>query len=243
MTYTCATLEVAEHPILFNEPMSAAARAGHKSQTRRIAIPKRSYIDFIGGGPKAGPDWNDPSCWGFEDPNTGIWWALRGNEECRQIPCPYGNVGDHLWVRETYVAYGRWETRFSAKKERDEWHFVDMTLETGREYRFGGDLPNAARGSVTPAWWRRPSIFMPRAASRTLLEVTGVRAERLQAISWDNAIAEGIPDPRRAVLRVDPVDGCIAQFRQLWDGLNAARGHGWDANPWVWAIEFRRVES
>ena len=84
---------------------------------------------------------------------------------------------------------------------------------------------------------------MPRWASRITLEITGVRAERLQSIEWDEAIAEGIPDPRRAARRIDPVEGTVAQFRQLWDGLNAARGHGWEANPWVWVVEFRRIES
>ncbi|MCW3583979.1 hypothetical protein [Burkholderia cenocepacia] len=235
-----------EHPILFNEPMSTAARSGQKSQTRRVAIPKRSYIDFIGGGPKGGPDWNDPSCWGFEDLNTGIWWALHGNEECRQIPCPYGNVGDRLWVRETYVAFGRWETRFSVKKGRDEWHFVDLTLETGREYRFGGDLPNAKRGSATPAWWRRPSIFMPRAASRTLLEVTGVRVERLQGISEADARTEGVTIEDRHTVGYcagEHLPPSIRAFRELWDGLNAEAGHGWDTNPWLWVIEFRRIEK
>ncbi|MGU2444377.1 hypothetical protein ACTXHA_28590 [Burkholderia cenocepacia] len=204
-----------EHPILFNEPMSAAARAGRKSQTRRvvsgIALNWLESVNF-----------------------TPEYVALPSNHFS-----PYGYAGDRLWVRETHIAYGRWETRYSAKKGRDEWHFVDMTLETGREYRFGGDLPNAARGSATPTWWRRPSIFMPRAASRTLLEVTGVRVERLQSITDDDAVAEGILPPGMECIIGTPRDG----FRNLWDSLNAAHGHGWDTNPWVWVVEFRRIAS
>ncbi|MBU9220136.1 hypothetical protein [Burkholderia multivorans] len=93
-----------ELPILFSGPMVRAILEGRKTQTQRIAIPKRSCIDFIGGGPKDGPDWNDPACWGFEDANTGIWWALRGDNQCRQLPCPHGEPGDRLWVRETCSA-------------------------------------------------------------------------------------------------------------------------------------------
>ncbi|MBJ9669001.1 hypothetical protein I5693_15745 [Burkholderia cenocepacia] len=220
-----------EHPILFNEPMSAAVRAGRKSQTRRVMTPQPFFDDrgllWWHWSKHAGSAWDQP----IGAPSEA--WLAR---------CPYGVPGERLWVRETHIAYGRWETRFSEKKGRDEWHFIDMTLETGREYRFDGAVSNAARGGVLPAWWRRPSIFMPRAAARTLLEVTGVRVERLQTIEWDEAIAEGISDPRRAARRVDPVDGTVAQFRQLWDGLNAARGHGWDTNPWVWVVAFRRIE-
>ncbi|KVP76877.1 hypothetical protein WJ94_15800 [Burkholderia ubonensis] len=204
-----------ERPILFSGPMVRAILDGRKTQTRRVL--NKHMVAFI-------------DTYEFD---------IR-----HLIPqCPYGRVGDHLWVRELYVAFGRWETRFSEKKGRDEWHFVDMTLDTGREYRFDGALPNSARGGVTPTWWKRPSIFMPRAAARTLLEVTGVRVERLQAITWQDAIAEGIHDPRRAARRVDPVEGTVAQFRHLWDNLNAERGHGWAANPWVWVIEFRRIEQ
>lgn len=224
-----------EHPILFNEPMSAAARAGRKSQTRRVVNWRtvRPGLNLQFSGLTASAVGN---AWVLESPTRASYeWR------CAPTRCPYGVPGDRLWVRETHIAYGRWETRYSAKKERDEWHFVDMTLETGREYRFDGAVPNAARGGATPAWWRRPSIFMPRAAARTLLEVTGVRVERLQSIEWDEAIAEGIPDPRRAARRVDPVEGTVAQFRQLWNSLNAARGYDWDTNPWVWVVEFKRI--
>ncbi|MCA8120494.1 hypothetical protein LGN07_17365 [Burkholderia cepacia] len=216
-----------EHPILFNEPMSAAARARRKTQTRRPVRPQ----------PEVSPQGNLMGEW-LRRPLDGL---LLPKLQDIAIHCPYGAPGDRLWVRETHIAYGRWETRYSAKKKRDERHFIDMTLETGREYRFDDAVPNARRGGVLPAWWRRPSIFMPRAAARTLLEVSGVRVERLQSIEWDEAIAEGIPDPRRAARRVDPVEGTVAQFRQLWDSLNAARGYDWNTNPWVWVVEFNRM--
>ncbi|HDR9026898.1 TPA: hypothetical protein QDB14_001068 [Burkholderia vietnamiensis] len=216
-----------EHPILFSGPMVRAILEGRKTQTRRVAIPKRSYVDFIGGGPKDGPDWNDPTCWGFEDLNTGVWWTLRGNEECRQLPCPHGTVGDRLWVRETWA-------QPAALDPGPTVYRADYPACVPKEFE---NVPDAS--AIT---WK-PSIHMPRAMSRITLGITGVRVERLQAIQWDAAIAEGIKDPRRAASRIDPIDGVVAQFRQLWDGLNAARGHGWDANPWVWVIEFRRVEQ
>ncbi|RRA01866.1 hypothetical protein DF054_22595 [Burkholderia cepacia] len=231
-----------EHPILFNEPMSAAARAGTKSQTRRVVNWRtvRPGLNLQFSGLTASAVGN---AWVLESPT-------RASHEWRCAPtrCPYGVPGDQLWVRETHIAYGRWETRYSPKKERDECHFIDMTLETGREYRFGGDLPNAARGSVTPAWWRRPSIFMPRAAARTLLEVTGVRVERLRHISESDARAEGVMIEERHKIgyclggdRAADRPPSIRAFRELWDGLNAAAGHGWDANPWVWVVEFKRL--
>ncbi|MDN7488531.1 hypothetical protein QZM35_12555 [Burkholderia sp. AU45274] len=229
-----------EHPILFNEPMSAAARAGRKSQTRRVVNWRtvRPGLNLQFSGLTASAVGN---AWVLESPT-------RASHEWRCAPtrCPYGVPVDHLWVRETYVAFGRWETRFSAKKGRDEWHFVDMTLETGREYRFGGDLPNAARGGATPAWWRRPSIFMPRAAARTLLEVTGVRVERLRSISDADAHAEGVTiedHHLRGYCAGAYRPPSIRAFHDLWDSLNAARGYGWDTNPWVWVVAFRRIES
>ena len=146
-----------------------------------------------------------------------------------------GQPGDRLWVRETFYAWGRWERQFSAKKNRDEWHFADMTLESGKQYRYAvghcGDNGPRQRGSVTPQWWKRPAIHMPRWASRITLEVTGVRVERLQDISSADCWAEGIqhsPD-------VDPYH----EFADLWSSVYGAES--WEANPWVWVVEFRRL--
>ncbi|WP_231907916.1 hypothetical protein [Cupriavidus sp. USMAHM13] len=93
-----------ERPILFSGAMVRAILDGRKTQTRRVATRKRGWpIHFVGGGPVGGPDWNDPSCWGFEDPDTTTWWLLKsdGDGSC-QIPSPYGQAGDRLWVRETW---------------------------------------------------------------------------------------------------------------------------------------------
>jgi hypothetical protein len=154
---------------------------------------------------------------------------------------------DAWTVRETFYAFGRWETRFSQKKGRDEWHFVDMTLECGHSYCYDADQSNPVpmRGrrdaGVTPGWWKRPAIFMPRAASRISLEITGVRVERLQAISEKDAQAEGC---KAACPTMDesyaPIYTYQEGFAQLWESIN---GKGsWEASPFVWAVEFKRIQ-
>ena len=219
-----------ERPILFSGPMVRAILEGRKTQTRRIAVTKRSGIDFIGGGPKDGPDWNDPACWGFEDGNTGLWWALRGDEQCNQLPCPYGSIGDRLWVRETHLA----------------WWKLDEANPDGPRV-FSHVAAYAADGyELEPGEKWIPSIHMLRAASRITLEITGVRAERLQSISESDARAEGVTiadHHMRGYCAGAYRTPSIRAFHDLWDSLNAARGHGWDANQWVWVVEFRRIES
>jgi hypothetical protein len=213
-----------ERPILFSAPMVRAILAGTKTQTRRVVR----------------------DCWGVSDgvPYTAApaGLACTGKAEIR---CPHGTTGTKLWVRETFFAFGRWETRFSEKKGRDEWHFVDMTLESGHAYSYAADggQPVPMRGKrdagVTPGWWKRPAIFMPRAASRITLEITEVRVERLQAISEEDLAAEGIQELIDAGVDHDgtPLD----TYRVLWEGLNG-RG-SWDANPHVWCISFKRVDG
>lgn len=228
-----------ESPILFSAPMVRAILDGRKTQTRRVAQfkPREEGLNLSFSGLVA-------------DSYGGRNWMLYSqggsgwNERTHPLQSPYGVAGDRLWVKETFVAYGRWGTRFNEKKGRDEWHFVDMTLETGREYRFGADLRNARRDSVTPTWWRRPSIFMPRVASRITLEVTGVRIERLQSISEADARAEGVAVEERHTTGYcagEYLPPSIRAYRELWDSLNAERGFGWDTNPWVWVVEFRRL--
>ncbi|ERJ35894.1 Phage-related protein [Burkholderia sp. AU4i] len=210
-----------ERPILFSGPMVRAIIEGRKTQTRR---PVKSQ-------PPA--ETRDVFTFHHPDPRTHFWAFDGGSLLDWAQPCPYGEVGDHLYVRET------WQHSNHPLGPYDG----DCLVFYRADYL---DDPHGPDGEKSPEGkyrdWR-PSIHMPRAASRITLEITGVCAERLQCIEWDEAIAEGIPDPRRAARRVDPVVGTVAQFRKLWDGLNAARGHGWDANPWVWVVEFRRIES
>lgn len=129
--------------------------------------------------------------------------------------CPYGQPGDRLWVRETWAAP----------------HSCDhlKPSEVGPEWR---RIHYAATESL--GWLiKRPSIFMPRWASRITLEITGVRVERLQAISEADAKAEGS----------SLVSGSYSHrgwFRELWGEINGPGS--WEVNPWVWVVEFRRLE-
>lgn len=221
-------------PILFSGAMVPPVLAGSKTQTRRAVNPQPQVH-------KSG--WLEGE-W-LSKPFGGL--ALPMLQDITMY-CPYGAPGDHLWVKETFYAWGRWETRFSAKKGRDEWHFVDMTLECGHRYHYAVDdekliVGAKGRGGVTPMWWKRPAIFMPRAASRITLEVTEVRVERLQDISEADALAEGAPPSHPSIDRVSREFGhkdfTRSWYAQLWDEINGPGS--WDANPWVWCVSFGRV--
>lgn len=200
---------VKERGILFSGPMVRALLDGAKSQTRRALRPQ----------PEA-------EAKGEADGAPGM---ARNR---------FGLPGDRLWVRETYFAFGHWETRPRAGKAGDEWYFVDQTHPSGQHYRYALDEPGGAdplAGRVAgdlPRWHRRPALFMPRVASRILLEIVGVRIERLRAIGAEDALAEGI-----GLLGAggDPV----LAYREVWERINGAGS--WEADPWVWAVEFRRL--
>ncbi|WP_332688274.1 hypothetical protein [Devosia sp.] len=237
-----------ELPILFSAPMVRAILDGRKTVTRRVV--KGDQI------PKEDPAETDPSLrWtavGQHDSRYGF--VVNGDtaEQCalelaRCGRCPYGKPGGRLWVRETIYAWGRWETRYSEKKGRDEWHFIDMTLECGKQYRYPASMIGAngtrQRGCVTPQWWKRPAIHAPRAASRILLEITAVRVERLQDISEEQAEAEGVHRAMRMWFATDDGGPSFTwpqhAFEHLWRKINGAES--WEANPWVCAVDFKRI--
>jgi hypothetical protein len=212
-----------------NGAMARATLAGAKSQTRRVVKqldPREGAVTKDSNGQSMA------ACWAYGGP---------------VIDCPYGVPGQRLWVRETFFAYGRWVTRYSEKKKRDEWHFIDMTVECDRAYQYDADAPDLplakGRGGALPGWRRRPAIFMPRAASRILLEIVSVRVERLNDISDADIIAEGIPLDTMRVNHNCKGDGfnshLRADWRRLWEAINGAGS--WAANPWVWVVEFKRV--
>jgi len=233
-----------EKPILFSAPMVRAILDGRKTQTRRIAKIK----DIIGH-----PQFELLKIVTLENGRQG--WLNSQSDHPNHITtlCPYGQPGEsRLWVRETFFAWGRWETRFSEKKGRDEWHFIDMTMDCDKDYLYSADGVSDTqsfakrRSSVTPMYWKRPAIFMPRWASRILLEVTGVRVERLKDISEADARAEGVSASGWSPSYSNPDNaGCdesisaADNFAELWESINGAGS--WDANPFCWVINFKRV--
>lgn len=146
------------------------------------------------------------------------------------IKCPYGQPGDRLWVRETFrlqnfsCDYGHWSA--------DICYRVDESIS---EHRALFVSENERIG------WR-PSIHMPRWASRITLEVTGVRVERVNDISLADVLKEGIGLIKDEYGFAD-TRATLDSFQTLWDKINAKRGYSWDSNPWVWVGEFKQVAA
>jgi len=235
-------------PILFSAPMVRALLADTKTQTRRVFKVPKGLAWYTSGA--------------LRGEETGDLHDIAGPSWCSidELSCPYGQPGDRLWVRETYFAWGRWETRYSVKKGRDEWHFLDMTTECGQLYLYQADGISDTQAFIKrrsdqgPMYWKRPAIFMPRAASRITLEITGVRVERLQDISEADAMAEGIFPHLRGGwhwLKHDPSNlddwnqlgfkTAALAYQALWEPINGAGSV--EANPWVWVVEFKRLEQ
>jgi len=203
--------------------MVRAILAGTKTQTRRIA----KYTAALG----------DPEDWTpGEDP-------LRfGGVDA----CPYGQPGDRLWVRETWQAIRAWDDG-----EVEEVHPVPKGRRGGIAVVYSASDEQAGWHRDDRGFsWRSP-IFMPRWASRITLEVTGVRVQRLQDISEDDAKAEGLtghdPDPADQGGTIYAWHGLssapcpLAHFRCLWEQIHGV--DSWSANPWVWVIEFSPIKE
>lgn len=208
-----------ERPILFNGDMVRAILEGRKTVTRRLVDPQ----------PPVGHQWHG---WIVESSNRkdegkASWAACEGSlaHDAHRVHCPFGRPGDRLWVRETFVGG-----------------------QNGTAIRYRATEPDWPAGQGTHWPWR-PSIHMPRWASRILLEVTAVRVERLQDITEEQAQAEGADPIHLDGLTAsditaldlewaDPATPYRNGFRRLWESL----GGDWDANPWVWVIEFKRAE-
>jgi hypothetical protein len=247
---------VRERPILFSGPMVRAILDGKKTQTRRVVNPQPVLnLDTDDVAEIGSPE---SLVLGYFSGSTPYRWSAKdGSPE--ETPCPYGIPSDRLWVRETW-ATGKALDGKSPKK------IATSCLDAGYAkpwapiwYEADGSRPdNETANTFEGKGKSRPSIFMPRWASRILLDVVDVRVERLNDISEMDARAEGIsqvtfiPDdgfPPSLGYMVGKDDGksplhtsAKECFKKLWDDINGERAP-WSSNPWVWVVTFKRVEE
>ena len=208
-----------ERPILYSAPMVVAILEGRKSQTRRV-------IKNIGIAP-------------------GIGEIYKGSDDSREWvkECPYGIVGNRLWVRESWRVSSAYDDISPNQLPRD------ISVEYPATCHIDKLLGR-----------KRPSIHMPRSLSRILTEITGIRVQRLQDITPEEAKAEGLKgiskDGRTVKFGIPDLDGYpgtdnhgwpwhewefdpVMAYKRLWEKINSKGS--WDKNPWVWVVEFERI--
>jgi len=203
-----------EHPILFSTDMVKAILEGRKTMTRRVIKPQPTDAGLEFATACEG----EFSAW--QDDGLNLDEHSEDGGPCQRI-CPYGQVGDRLWVRETFVL-----TNYQTPVYRADFKDVN-----------GYYWSSIASDPKDVKW--KPSIYMPRWASRINLEITEIRVERVQEISEEGAKAEGIE-------ALKPSMCCYTNrycFEVLWESINAKRGYSWEANPWVWCISFKRTDE
>lgn len=208
-----------EIPLLFSAPMVRATLEGRKDVTRRLAT-----MRVCGGRKILVPHTDD------------LEWAESVADK------PYGGPGDAIWGREAW----------RVARQHDGTRPRDLPYDRGLTtfYEAGGSRGRADVGGPyvndytypqggMPDWVGklRPSIHMPRAAARIVRQIISVRLEHLHDITPHECRREGVTTPLRSE------QAFIDAFQELWDGLNAARGAGWDTNPLVWRIEYERVNE
>ena len=241
-------------PIIMSGNHPKLVMDGIKTQTRRT-----SGLNEINKNPD---NWRvttttlDPGIFTFYD------WKQRSRPdvEIKKIKCPYGQVGSRLWVRETHYRYGRYAKNGFTKTGKQAWKFIGTTdqvryMDNPPEKLWAGWTREQLSSKAYSDWYKRPSIHMPRWASRITLEITEVRVERVQEITWDDTHKEGIlrfdrdnPDPsngggmgyNRGAEGLPERYESITAFMDLWDSLNAK--YGWEVNPFVWVISFKKED-
>lgn len=227
-----------ERPILFSGPMVRAILDGRKTQTRRIVKPQPA------GGCRYEINGNhDKACHISRADGRYSFVPVHAKTASHLLPCPHGKPGERLWVRETWRVGGLVFIDWPTPKLTRRWEREGgCDAELSDSIRFAADeYPGEHAGQY------RPSIHMPRWACRIVLEITDVRVERVQDISDGDALCEGIPvEPVRPGVDVC-IDGewwpgqPVKHFRSLWQSINGS--DSWDANPWVWALTFKRAET
>lgn len=233
-----ATAAITEHGISFRPELVIAILDGRKTQTRRVIEPQPPSIDDVvklsGSGyslftePHWQPTWRV----------AGPVWAVRKLLGVEPLwKCPYGKVGDRLYVKETWAVHKRYD------------HLPGRELKDGLQVVYSAGGINEL-GAASGRW--RCGRFIPRRFARIFLDLTDIRAQELCAITEGDTEAEGVvdhyactppdlssPDPDDiGVHRCNP----LGDFERTWDAINSARGYPCASNPWVWALTFRRME-
>lgn len=227
------------HPILFSTTMVQAILEGRKTMTRRIIKPQ----------PTSGESWQSVLA---NNPHDHNWRDAFTNSK---IKCPYGQLGDILWVRETWAPFLR-----DTETEPGYQELIKFAAD-GAEFPFKHLKDFSEQG-----WHNRPSIHMPKAACRIFLKIKSIKVERLQNISVGDAVDEGIEfwnvdsdrfrggelvaDFKNYMWRDDEkyedyffpaYANAIDSFKSLWQKINGIES--WQANPWLWVVEFERTEK
>jgi len=212
-----------ERPIIFNSEMVRAILDGRKTHTRRVVKPQPQYPGaaeycfekhpYAPSAVKGTP--LEDKCNPKDEKNT--WLEYDSFENCTGVlgDCPHGQPGDRLWVKETWTFLG-----------------IDDAdgLESERQIGYKANSVDGYSNVIDPPKWK-PSIHMPRWASRINLEITDVRVERVQDINIKQARKEGCH-----------LNSPVLEFQKLWNSINEKRGFGWNKNPWVWVIEFKVIQ-
>lgn len=202
-------------PIIFSSESVRAILEGRKTQTRRVV----KYPVSIKQKSNAGTFNHDPMV-----SHKGSWWKPAEWS-------PYGVPGDRLWVREAFS------------------YLLDCDGDTCGVHKYHADCANPENtkyvfspfdgefsGVAGNTSWKT-ALFMPRWASRLTLEIVSIRVERVQEITHSDAVAEGL------TCYHENYQCAIDDYKDLWDSINAKRGYSWNSNPWVWVIEFKKVED
>lgn len=230
-----------EKPIIFSSAMINAILGNRKIQTRRIIKPQPVYDEDSGYVYIGNVMFDIHDKW-------DIPMYLKDNARWE--------IGDILWVKETFFALGKWEKNGTTKTGKQKYRFRDLTKKMDREYMYlvNSDKPAEVETKKDGLihWYKRPSIFMPRIASRIKLRVTNIRVERVQDITDEDALAEGIEYKE---WKNGPVvcsgykdytsEGCYCpaprtSYYSLWTKINGI--NSWQLNPWVWIIEFEIIK-
>ncbi len=204
---------MSEKPILFSGPMIRALLDGRKTQTRRVVKPQPTV--------ERGMLWLKD---GMERVAVGVDAAKKQLMGMAGFCCPHGQAGSLLWVKETWATIPGYNVLRPRQLSRD----IEIIYRAGHP---------------DDKWRWRPSIFMPRWASRLMLRIESVRVERLQEMTFDDWVADFCPsyvEQEKARQTFHGWDNQRTMAEAFWDSINGKRCP-WESNPWVWVISFLRV--